>query len=201
MNILIFSSLLNAIILFLRYYKISRIEKEIKFFTFLGIVVGICVLGLNYISDSCFGASTPIDIYTENKTEQNLRIYAIVFWNNSWNENGNYVNYDTKLKPNETSKFCIDNDAGKFWLVAKNNKGEIKYLKEISKNESNFKFRITSNKNVEIKKAQIAAELTFKTDKDLQLKKYLVWVNITLIGLLIFKLSKNKKSSNSSLSL
>ena len=117
------------------YFNFSKTEKGIKLLTFFGIAIGILAVGLNYLSNSCFGASTPIDIKTENLTEQNLKIYAIAFWNNNWNGNGNYVNYDKELKPNETSEFCIDNDGGEFWLVAKNEKDEIKYLEVISKNE------------------------------------------------------------------
>jgi hypothetical protein len=162
----------------------------LKILTVFGIIIGISVLSLNFLFSSCFGASTPIDIKTQNLTEQNLKIYAIAFWEDFGNGSGNYANYDTELKPNETSKFCIDNDGGKFWLVAKNDKDEIKYLEEISKNESNFNFKITANNNVEIEKAQIAKEITFKTDKSVEFEKYLVWTNIILIGLLILSLFK-----------
>lgn len=163
-----------------------------------GITVGFISLGLNHLFNSCFGASTPVDIKTKNLTEQNLKIYAIAFWEDYGNGSGNYTNYDTELRPNETSEFCIDNDGEKFWLVAKNNNNEIKFLKEISKNESKFNFLITSNFKVEIEKAQIATELTLKTDKSLELEKFLVWLNIILIGLLIFRLLKKKAAGNPS---
>ena len=194
---LIFSSFLIVIILLIGYFNSSKTKKGIKSLTFFGIVIGILALGLNYFSNSCFGASTPIDIKTKNLTEQKLKIYAIAFWNNNWNGNGNYVNYDKELKPSETSEFCIDNDGEEFWLVAKNDKDEIKYLEVISKNESNFNFKITVNPNVEIQKAKIVNELTLKTDKTESTKNYLIWANIILIGFLIVSLVKIKTAGNS----
>ena len=192
MNILIFSSFIIVAILFLQYFYSTK--KRIKILVLFGIPFGFFALGLNYLFNSCFGASTPINIQTINLTEQNLKIYAIAFWEDYGNGSGNYTNYDTELRPSETSEFCIDNDGGKFWLVAKNDKNEIKYLEEISKNESDFNFKINANKNVEIDKAQIAKELTIQTDKSIEFEKYLVWTNIILIGLLSFILLKNINS-------
>lgn len=190
MYILNFSTFFLIIILLIRYF--SSIENKIglKILMVFGIIFGISLLGLNSLFSSCFGASTPIDIKTQNLTEQNLKIYAIAFGEDYGNGSGNYTNYNTELIPNKTSEFCIDNDGGKFWLVAKNEKDEIKYLEVISKNEINFNFKITANNNVEIEKAQIAKELTFKTDKSVEFEKYLVWTNILLIGLLILSLIK-----------
>ena len=192
MNILIFSSFIIVAILFLQYFYSTK--KRIKILVLFGIPFGFFALGLSYLFNSCFGASTPINIQTINLTEQNLKIYAIAFWEDYGNGSGNYTNYDTELRPSETSEFCIDNDGGKFWLVAKNDKNEIKYLEEISKNESDFNFKINANKNVEIDKAQIAKELTIQTDKSIEFEKYLVWTNIILIGLLSFILLKNINS-------
>lgn len=196
MNILIFSIFLITIILLIKYFRSTENNAGLKLLTVFGIIIGVLALGLNFICTSCFGASTPIDIKTENLTEQNLKIYAIAFWDKTWNGNGNYVNYDKELKPNETSKFCIDNDGGEFWLVAKNDKNEIKYLQVISKNENNFIFKITANQNVEIEKAHMANELTFKTDQSASMEKYLLWTNIILIGFLITSLIKITTAGN-----
>ena len=194
MNILIFSSLLIVIILLIHYFKTDRTENGIKLLIVFGIVIGIFGIGFKYLTNSCFGASTPIDITTENQTNQNLRIYAIAFSENNWNGNGNYVNYDKELKPNGISEFCIDNDGGEFWLVAKNKQGEIKYLEIANNSRDNYNFKITEQNNTEIEKVQIAAELTFKTDKSEQCENYLVWTNLILIGILIFNIVniKNK---------
>lgn len=188
MNILIFSSFIIFAILLLQYFYATK--KGIKLLAVFGVFVGFFALGLNHLFNSCFGASTPIDIKTKNLTEQNLKIYAIAFWDNSWSGNGNFVNYDTELKPNKSSEFCIDNDNGKFWLVAKNNNNEIKYLQEITDNKSKYNFKIDLNNEIEIEKAQIAKELTFKKDKGVELEKYLILTNIILIGLLIFGIKK-----------
>jgi hypothetical protein len=42
---------------------------------------------------------------------------------------GNFVNYNSELEPNETSEFCIDTWR-KFWIVAKNKENEIVTLEE-----------------------------------------------------------------------
>ncbi|MCL9810114.1 hypothetical protein [Flavobacterium luminosum] len=189
MNILFFSTLLIFIILIINYFNSARKKSRLRLLTIFGILIGIITLGLNFLSNSCFGASTPIDVKTENLTKQNLKIYGITFWEDFGDGNGNYTHYDKELKPNETSEFCIDNDGGKFWLVAKNEKNEITYIKESLSNESNFEYKIT-NQNVEIEKAKIAKELTLKTDKSIELEKYLIWTNIILIGLLAISLLK-----------
>ena len=185
MNILLFSSILLALILLVQYFY------SIKLLIVFGITFGFFAIGLNFLFDSCFGASSPIDLKTQNLTEQNLKIYAIIFCEDLENGNVNYTKYDSKLEPKKTSKFCIDNDCGKFWLVAKNEKDEIKYLEEVSNNESKFEFAIRSNDKVEIDKVKIAKELTFKTDKNIRIEKYLLWTNVILILLLVMNLRKN----------
>lgn len=188
MNILIFSSFLIVIILLIGYFNSNKTEKGIKLLTFFGIAIGILAVGLNYLSDSCFGASTPIDVKTENLTEQKLKIYAIAFWYDYGNGSGNYVNYDSELEPNETSEFCIDSDGGKFWIVAKNMENEIVYLEETENKKTDFKINI--NENAEVDKVEIAKELTFKKDKSVELEMFLVWTNIILIVLLGIRLMK-----------
>jgi hypothetical protein len=194
MNILVFSSLLIVIILLIHYFRPNKTDNGIKLLIVFGIVIGIFGIGFNYLTNSSFGASTPIDITTENQTNQNLRIYAITFWKDNWNGNGNYVNYDSELKPNGISEFCIDNDGGEFWLVAKNKQGEIKYLEIVNKSRDNYNFKITEQNNIEVEKVLIAGELTFKTDKSEQFENYLVWINLILIGILLFNIIniKNK---------
>lgn len=189
MNILIISSLLLAAILLLQYFVTTK--KGVRSIVIFGITVGLSIVVLNHIFDSCFGASTPVDIITKNVTGKNLRIYALVFWDDYGNGSGNYTNYDTKLKPGESSDFCIDNDGGKFWLVAKDDNDEIAYLEEFSNNKSQYNFIIKTYKNLEQDKALIAKELTINADKSVQLNSYLIWTNLILIGLLTYKLFKN----------
>ncbi len=165
-----------------------RSQNILKLLVYFGLFIGFSSLSLTYLFGSCFGASTPIDIKTQNITNQNLRVYTIAFWDDYGNGSGNYVNYDSDLQPNETSEFCIDSDGGKFWIVAKNEKNEIVYLEETENKKTEF--RINVNQNAEIDKVQIAKELTFKKDKSVELEMYLVWTNIILIVLLGIRLIK-----------
>ena len=82
----------------------------------------------------------------------------------------------------------MDNDGGKFWLIAKNNQNEIIYLKEFTNAENYFNCNIELNQIAEVEKIEIAQELTFRADKNLELEKYLVWFNVILIISLIIKL-------------
>ena len=159
--------------------------------TYFGIFIGISSLSFNFLFKSCFGASTPIDIKTENSTNQNLKIYGIAYFEDYGNGIGNYVEYDTELEPNETSEFCIDSDGGKFWVVAKNTENEIVYLEETENKKTDFK--IIANQNTKITETKIAKELTFKKDKSIEFEKYIIWTNIFLSILLLlnsFKLPK-----------
>lgn len=188
MNILFFSIFLNIILLLIVYFSSIEKKNNLKILIYFGIFIGFSSLSITYLFDSCFGASTPINVKTQNVTNQNLKIYTISFWDNYGNGIGNYVNYDSELEPNETFEFCMDNDGGKFWLIAKNKQNEIIYLKESTKAENDFICNIEPNQTVEIEKTKIAQELTFKADKNLELEKYLVWFNIILISSLIIKL-------------
>ncbi|WP_344729843.1 hypothetical protein [Corallibacter vietnamensis] len=195
MNILLFSAFLLILILLIRYFTSSDKKSGLKMLTIFGIVIGLSALGLNSLFDDSFGASTPVNVRTENLTDKNLKIYSIAFWDNEWNGKGNYVTFDKNLKPNKTSDFWFENDGTtEFWLVAKNARGEINYLNVVTDKESEFDFKITENKNIDQDKIAIAKELTFKTDKSEQMKSFAFWTNIILIGLLILSLIKIKAS-------
>lgn len=188
MNLLLISTILNVIILLIFYFFLKEKKNSSKRLIYFGLFIGFSSLGLNYLFGSCFGASTPIDITTHNLTNQNLRIYAIAFWDDYGNGSGNFVEYNSALKPNETSEFCFDSDGGKFWIVAKNNENEIVYFEETENDKTDFKINV--NQNADIDKMQKAKELTSKKDKSLELEMYLVWTNIILIVLLGIKLVK-----------
>ena len=186
MNLLFFSIFLNIILLLIIYFSSEEKKNSLKLLTYFGLFIGFSSLSLTYLFDSCFGASTPIDIKTQNITNQNLRIYAIAFWDDYGNGSGYFVNYNSELEPNETSEFCIDSDGGKFWIVAKNKENEIVYLEETENKKTDFK--ISVHQNTEIDKIQLAKELTFKKDKSVELEKYLELTTILLIVLLGIKL-------------
>ena len=191
MNILLFSAFLLILILLIRYFASSDKKSGLKMLTIFGIVIGLSALGLNSLFDDSFGASTPVNVRTENLTDKNLKIYAIAFWNNNWNGTGNYVTFDKELKPNKKSDFWFENDGtSEFWIVAKNENSGIEYLNVITDNESQFDLKITENQNIDQSKVKIVKELTFKTDKSEQMKRFAFWTNIILIGLLILSLIK-----------
>ncbi|WP_182207103.1 hypothetical protein [Gelidibacter maritimus] len=197
MTILLFSIFLLITILLIKYFARKKQNIGLKILVGFGIVIGLSALGLNSLFDDSFGASTPVNVRTKNLTDKKLKIYAIAFWNNNWNGTGNYVTYDTELKPNENSDFWFENDGTtEFWIVAKNRNGGIEYLQVMTEQKSEFDFEITESKNIDSDKIQIAQELTFKTDKNERMEKYAIWSNIGLIGLLILSLTKIKTGGN-----
>ncbi len=191
MNVLIFSIFLISIILLVIYFLNANKRKELKILMLFGLFIGIVSVFSCKVKNQCFGASTPIDIKTQNLTKQNLKIYTITFWEVYGNGSGNYVNYNTELMPNETSEFCIDSDGGKFWLVAKNQQNKIVYLEE--SNNEKTEFNISEIQTEETEKAKLAKFLTFRTDKSESLEKNLLWVNLVLIGILLLNLIGIKK--------
>ena len=184
MEFLSFGVFLNVVILLVIYFALIKSESSKKTLFLFGIFIGSSALFFMLVFGSCFGASTPIDVKTKNLTQENLKIYAIAFWEDFGSGGGNYVYYDKELSPNQTSIFCIDNDGGKFWLIAKNHQNEIVFLKESTNLENDFNFKIEPNQSIEIEKSQYAAALTFKSDKSEDLKQYIIWANIILIVLL-----------------
>lgn len=194
MMILLFSASILLIFLLIKLLNPSKRSIGLKIFVIFGVIIGLIGLGLNSLFDNAFGASTPVNIRAENLTGKNIKIYSIAFWSNSQKGGGNYVTYDKKLKPNEKSDFWFENDGmTEFWIVAKNKKNEIEFLKVITGQETEFDFKIMNNQNIESNKAQIAKELTAKKDKTVQIKNFVFWINVALIGLLISSLIKIKK--------
>ncbi len=197
MKILLFTALLLLIIFLIKYFVSSKWRIGINLLVGFGIFIGVLVLGLNALFDETFGASTPVNVGTQNLTNENLKVYAIAFWDNSWNKTGNYVTFDSEIKPKEESDFWFENDGtSEFWIVAKNENNGIEYLQVIKENESEYDVEITADKKNDPDKVQIAQELTTKADKKQQMKRYAVWANIFLIGLLIFSLFKMKTGGN-----
>ena len=110
MTILLFSAFLLLIILLIKLFACKKRNSGLRILVGFGIVIGLSALGLNLLFDDSFGASTPVNVRTENLTDKKLKIYSIAFWSNNWNGTGNYVTYDTELKPNGKSDFWFEND-------------------------------------------------------------------------------------------
>ena len=181
----------------IKFLVSSKLRIGLNILVGFGIFIGVLVLGLNALFDETFGASTPVNVRSQNLTNENLKVYAIAFWDNSWNGTGNYVTYDSELEPKEKSDFWFENDGtSEFWIVAKNQNNEIQYLQVVKENKDKFDVEITADKDIDPDKQRLAQELTSKTDKEKQIAKYAVWANILLIGLLIFSLFKIKTGGN-----
>src|SRR5690625_6237070 len=121
MPLLLYSAIFLLIILLIKFFVDKKRNCGVKTCALPIFIIGLTSLGLNHLFDNAFGASTPVNLRTENLTDKNLKIYSIVFWDNSWSGKGNYVNYDTELEPNEKSTdFWFENDnTTEFWIVAK----------------------------------------------------------------------------------
>ena len=192
MSVLTFSIFLISTILLVIYFWNADKRKELKVLIIFGLFIGIVSVILCKFNSQCFGASTPLDIKTQNLTEQNLKIYTIAFWEDYGSGSGNYVTYNGVLYPNDISEFCIDSDGGKFWLIAKNEKNDIVFLEETQNKKVEFK--IIEMQNIETEHIKHAKHLTFKTDKSISLEKSLLWINIILIGTLVLNLIGIRKN-------
>src|SRR5690554_6331623 len=82
MPLLLYSALLLLIVLLIKFFVDKKRNCGFKILTIFGIIIGLTSLGLNHLFDNAFGASTPVNIRTENLTNKNLKIYAIAFWDN-----------------------------------------------------------------------------------------------------------------------
>ncbi|MFT0715210.1 hypothetical protein [Flagellimonas lutimaris] len=195
MRILLFCAFLLSIILLIDFIWRTKRKTGLRFLKAFGILIGFLTIGLYSIIDDSFGASTPVNVLTENLTDENLKIYTIAFWRNNWS--GNFVTFNKELKPNEKSDFWFENDGtDEFWVVGKNKNDDIKFLEIVREKKGEFFFAITGNKKIDSEKIQIAKDLTFRTDKSERIVKYATWTNIVLIGLLIMSLIKIKTGGN-----
>src|SRR5690625_7875220 len=111
MPLLLYSAIFLLIILLIKFFVDKKRNCGFKILVIFGIIIGLTSLGLNHLFDNAFGASTPVNLRTENLTDKNLKIYSILFWYNSCSGNGKYVNYDTVLDHNDNSTYlCCDYD-------------------------------------------------------------------------------------------
>src|SRR5690625_716007 len=98
MSLLLYLAIFLLIILLIMVFIDNIRNCGFKILVIFGIIIGLTSLALNHLFDNALGASTPVNLRTENLTDKNLKIYSIVFWDNSWSGKGNYVNYDTELE-------------------------------------------------------------------------------------------------------
>lgn len=186
MTVLILTVTLLTIILILRMACRKDMSCGINFLTGIGILIGLFVLGFDRLAASSFGASTPVLAETENLTDEELKVYAIVFWSHSSAE-GHYVIYDGKLKPGEKSSFWFENDSGKaFWLAAKDKEGEIVYLETLEGTDHAYNFRIRESAASEMPLKEEVTGIIKSEDRFLFFKGVLLGTVGSLTVLLIY---------------
>lgn len=194
MPVLLFSALLLIIILLIKYFVGSKWNIGLKLLTVFGIFIGLLAIGVNFLFDDAFAASTPVNVRVKNMTDKELKIYTIKFWDNSWSGTGNFVTYGSEVQPSQISDFWFENDGTyEFWLVAKDQKNQIEYLEVVTESGYEYTSKITPNQKVDATKAQIAKRLTLKKDKDNKNLQYAICANAILIGLLVLSLVPLKK--------
>ena len=197
MDILFSSAFLLLVAFLVTQFLDSKNSKPLILIASISIVIGlIAIIYVSYFASSVT-IESPIEITVENSSNQPLNIYAITFdqdLNDTINRN---VFFDKKLSFAKKSTFSIDNkQLGKFWIVAKNESNEIKYLKSIDPITSKVDVAITTDSIIEAVDAQTARELIFDRDIKQQVLSFAIWSNILLIALLlwsIFKLNKIRK--------
>jgi hypothetical protein len=165
----------------------------LKIIVFISILFSVTILSLFSLFNNSFGASTPVNLKTVNQTNQPIEIYSIVFWDKP------FVFYDKALNPNQNSTdFWFEFDsADKFWLIAKNDKDEIIFLKEFNKNDSISNFEnIKTMEHIHIEDVSLGKELISKFDKKYSIETKLFWTNCILLVVLLVILLRKKTAGN-----
>ncbi len=194
MDILFSSAFLLLVIFLITQFVDSKQSSKLKLLAIFGIFVGIIsILYVSFIASSVRQVSA-LEIKTENSTNQNLKVFAITFGKDANDTINRKVIFGHEIAPNKTSSFSIDKeDLGQFWIVAKNDSNEIKYLKAGDVVEKQFNFKITDNHTIDQVNAQTARELIFALDINKQVLNFAIWSNIILIILLIWSIIKLNK--------
>lgn len=198
MSILFISLLILIATLFSMYFAKGQNNCLFIFIVIFGIFFSITAIGIDYLFNNSFGASTPVNVKTENQTDEALRVYSVVFWDNEWNGKGNYAYFDSNLNPNEKSNdFWFENDETKeFWIIAKNQKKEIVYLEIFSDNQQSYNLHIINQNNIDPIKISIAKQLTSNLDKSLLIRKALILLNYLLISLILLSVIRKNTAGN-----
>ncbi len=194
MDILFSSALLLLVLFLITQFVDSKHSKTLSNLAIFGILVGIVSIIYVPFFASSVKIVSPLEISSENTTTQNLKVYAITFIKDANDTINRKVVFDKELAPNKSSNFSIDKDGlGRFWIVAKNDSNEIKYLKDFDKNSNQIDIKITEGENIDQVEAQIARELIFAIDINKQVLNFAIWSNVLLIVLLIWGITKLKR--------
>lgn len=205
MDILFSTAFFLLVVFLITQFLDSKNSKTLIILASFAIPVGI----ISIIYVSYFTTSTkiinPVEITVQNSTNQSLKIYAIKFDADLTDTINTTVLLEKELAVAKKTTFPIDNNnLQKFWIVAKNEANEIKFLKSSNKFQPNLIFKITTDDNIDKAEAQTARELIFDRDIKMQVLSFAIWSNILLIALLlwsIFKLNKIRNKNKSTISI
>lgn len=205
MDILFSTAFFLLVVFLITQFLDSKNSKTLIILASFAIPVGI----ISIIYVSYFTTSTkiinPVEITVQNSTNQSLKIYAITFDADLTDTINTTVLLEKELAVAKKTTFPIDNNnLQKFWIVAKNEANEIKFLKSSNKFQPNLIFKITTDDNIDKAEAQTARELIFDRDIKMQVLSFAIWSNILLIALLlwsIFKLNKIRNKNKSTISI
>ena len=200
MDLLFSSDFLLLIVFLVTQFLDSKNSKILILWASAAIFIGFCAIVYVSTVASSVKIQNPIEITVQNSSNQNLKIYAITFDKDINDTINRKVFFDKELSVAYKSTFSIENNQlGKFWIVAKNETNQIKYLKSFDQISSNIVVEITQNATIEEDGAQTARELIFDRDIKQQVLNFAIWSNVLLIVLLfwsIFKLTKIKNRTN-----
>jgi len=195
MDILFSSAFLLLILFLVSQFLDSKHYKTLIKLAVLGIIVGLIAIFYVSFFASSIKIVSPIEINTENATSENLKIYAITFSKDATDTINRNVVFDKELAPATNSSFSIDKDnLGKFWIVAKNDANEIKYLQVADDSRNQIDITITEGQNNIQADAQVAREMIFALDINKQVLTFAIWSNVLLIVLLLWSIIKLKKN-------
>ena len=205
MDILFSTAFFLLVVFLITQFLDSKNSKTLIILASFAIPVGI----ISIIYVSYFTTSTkiinPVEITVQNSTNQSLKIYAIKFDADLTDTINTTVLLEKELAVAKKTTFPIDNNnLQKFWIVAKSEANEIKFLKSSNKFQPNLIFKITTDDNIDKAEAQTARELIFDRDIKMQVLSFAIWSNILLIALLlwsIFKLNKIRNKNKSTISI
>lgn len=205
MDILFSTAFFLLVVFLITQFLDSKNSKPLMILASFAIFVGI----ISIIYVSYFTTSTkiinPSEITVQNSTNQSLKIYAITFDADLTDSINTTVFFDKELAVARKTAFSIDTkNLQKFWIVAKNEANEIKYLKSFNQFKHQPNFEITNDENIDEAEAQTARELIFDRDIKMQVLSFAIWSNILLIALLlwsIYKLNKIRNKNNSTTSI
>ena len=196
MDILFSSAFLLLVVFLITQFIDSKNSKILIVIAAFGITVGLTAIIYVSYSASATKIQSPTEITVQNSTNQILKIYAITFDEDLTDTIKRTVFFDKELSTAK-STFSIENkQLGKFWIVAKNEANQIKFLKSIDQIQAKVFVEVIDGTSISEVDAQTARELIFDRDIKHQVLTFAVWSNILLIALLlwsIFKLNKIKK--------